>query len=456
MFMMSICGVYAASDDNMLYIQNDEIKVGVDLSIGGAVTYVSKTGGLNIINSCDWGRQIQQSYYSGPANYTKPGKEKSPAWAGFCWNPIQSGDSYNNGSRVLQHRNTDNSIYVKTQPMLWPMRDDPGECYFETWITLKGSVFTWRARIVNSRGDKAFYGGYPQELPAVYTNGPWHKLMSYTGSKPFTGGKLVEVRNDHNEAWPWCDFLATENWAALVDENGQGIGVICPTASGFAGGFAGKRGKGGPKDSPTGYMSPTNQEILDYNIAFEYTRDFYVGSLQEIRDYAIKQRSSKLLQWKFDRSRASWTYANAVDDGWPVKDGINIKPTGTPARLLSPFEYWDADSAQYVAVRAAVSSGSATGDAIVYWRGMGDKEAYTGTEWGEWASQWWAIERSVSLPIVSDGKTHWFTAKLADNPLYTGGITGLAIDLPSMAPDSRIRIHEIRLLKDEKALSKLK
>ncbi|MHB1456467.1 MAG: hypothetical protein ACYC0V_06070 [Armatimonadota bacterium] len=455
-FIMSACSVYAVSDAHELYIQNDEIKVGVDLSIGGAITHVSKIGGPNMINSCDWGRQIQQSYYSGPANYTKPGKEKSPGWAGFCWNPIQSGDSYNNGSKVVAHKVTDNSIYVKTQPMLWPMRDDPGECYFETWITLKGSAFTWRARIVNSRSDKTFYGGYPQELPAVYTNGPWHKLMSYTGSKPFTSGELVEIRNDHNEAWPWCDFLATEGWAALVDESNQGIGVICPTISGFAGGFAGKRGKGGPKDSPTGYMSPTNMEVLDYNITYEYKRDFYVGTLQEIREYAVKQRVTKLPVWKFDRSRASWTYTNAVDDGWPVKDGINIKATGAPIRLIGPFDYWNAEGAQYVAVRTTASREGVTGNARVYWRGMGDKPSYTGTEWGVWASHWWESDRSVVLPLVSDGKPHWSTARLADNALYTGGITGLAIDLPTMTPDSGIRIHEIRLVKDEKALSRLK
>jgi len=454
--IISTCSVFAASDEHMLYIQNDKIKVGVDLSIGGAITYVSKIGGPNMINSCDWGRQIQQSYYSGPNNYTKPGKEKNPGWAGFCWNPIQSGDSFNNGSKVLDSNVTDNSIYVKTQPMLWPMRDDLGECWFETWITLKGSAFTWRAKITNSRSDKTFYGAYTQELPAIYTNGPWHRLMTYTGDKPFTEGSLTEVRNDHHEAWPWCRFLATEGWAALVDKNDEGLGVICPSASEFDGGFAGVRGKGGPKDSPTGYMAPTGQEILDYNIAYEYKRDFYVGSLQEIREYAIRQKNPSLPVWKFAHSRDGWSYANAVDDGWPVKEGINIKPTGANARLISPFRFWNAGSARYIAVRADVNIGGASGDVRVYWRGTADKEAFTGSEWGEWSSQWWTAERSVVMPLKGDGKSRWFTAKLADNTLYSGGITGLAIELPVMAADSKICIHEIRLLKDEKALSKLK
>lgn len=52
----------------MAYLENSRLKLGVDLSLGGAVTYLSDeaNGGKNMINSYDWGRQIQMSYYSGP------------------------------------------------------------------------------------------------------------------------------------------------------------------------------------------------------------------------------------------------------------------------------------------------------------------------------------------------------------------------------------------------------
>lgn len=446
MILVCVSGAFAGADQE-IYIENSNIKVGVNLAAGGAITYVSKIDGPNIINSYDWGRQIQQSYYSGPNNYTREGKEKNPAWAGFCWNPIQSGDSYGNGSKVLDYRRNKQSLYVKTRPMLWPMRDDPGECIFETWITLKGSTFTWRARLTNERTDRTMYGEYAQEIPAVYTNGPWHRLLSYTGDKPFTGGDLAEIRNDHGEPWPWTRFLATERWAALVDEKGNGIGVWHPTAGEYNGGFAGRRGKGGPKDAPTGYMAPMGHEILDYNIVYDYKCVFIVGSIGEIRDFARKHAPSSLPRWTFNKNRAGWTYQNALDDGWPVKNGINISAnTNAQARLVSPLEFWRAESAPYAAIRATVSQG-AGGEARLYWRKMADNLSFNGKEWGEWFAQWWVPERSTTVPFIGDGKERWYVVDLGGNPAYKGGIIGLALDLPHMAPDARIGIHEIRLLK---------
>lgn len=81
------------------FIENAHIRVGIIRKWGGAITHVSVPGGPNIINSHDLGRQIQQSYYSGPPNYRKQGKEKSKEWDAFPWNPIQTGDAYRNGSR---------------------------------------------------------------------------------------------------------------------------------------------------------------------------------------------------------------------------------------------------------------------------------------------------------------------------------------------------------------------
>ena len=48
----------------MEYIDNGVIKLGVNLALGGAITYLaeSKTG-KNIVNNWDWGRQIQMSFY---------------------------------------------------------------------------------------------------------------------------------------------------------------------------------------------------------------------------------------------------------------------------------------------------------------------------------------------------------------------------------------------------------
>lgn len=446
--LLSAGAIAASEDAKMVFIQNKQIRVGINLAIGGAITHVSTVDGPNLINSCDWGRQIQQSYYSGPPNYTREGKEKSKNWAEFCWNPIQSGDAFGNGAQVLAYRKKGNTLYVKTRPKLWPMRDDAGECTFETWITLDGATFTWHARLTNARGDTTWYGAYGQELPAIYTNGPWHRLISYTGDQPYAGGQTVEIRNDHGEPWPWVNFLATEGWAALLNEHGDGLGVWHPTVTQFNGGFAcGKRGEGGPKDPPTGYMAPTRSEHLDYNIVYDYQCVFIVGSQQAIRDFACAHAPTAPPSWSFTRNRAGWTYQNARDDGWPIRHGVTLHALHEgEIRLNSPFCVWRAAQAPRLALRARLPKGEEK-TITIYWRGMPVKPAMSGSEWGNWCGQWWAPERSIELPITGDGKEQWYVAELSAKPTYTGTLTGLSIVLPGMNPATGVGLREIRLLK---------
>ena len=51
----------------LTFLDNGEVRIGMDLALGGAVTFISsKDHPGNIINSADLGRQIQMSHYSGP------------------------------------------------------------------------------------------------------------------------------------------------------------------------------------------------------------------------------------------------------------------------------------------------------------------------------------------------------------------------------------------------------
>ena len=73
----------------MSIIENEYIKLGVNLGLGGAVTYLCEHGRENLINSFDWGRQVQMSFYSGPNLFTPRGKQPRAEWRGLGWNPIQ-------------------------------------------------------------------------------------------------------------------------------------------------------------------------------------------------------------------------------------------------------------------------------------------------------------------------------------------------------------------------------
>jgi hypothetical protein len=425
------------------FVENAHIRVGITRKWGGAITHVSVPGGPNIINSHDLGRQIQQSYYSGPPNYQKAGKEKSKAWSAFPWNPIQTGDAYRNGSQVVDVRISGNSLYVKTIPMLWPMNNDPGECTMETWITLSKTspAFTYKARLTNQRSDKTQYKGGAQEVPAVYVNGPYHHLMMYTGDKPFTGDALRELRNDHREDWPWVNSLPTEGWAALVNDAGTGIGVIVPSPIEFHGGFSGKRGIGGETDGSTGYMSPIASEVLDHNVVFDYRADFVVGNVSEIRAAAEKHRPRGLPAWDFSERRSGWIYESGSDAGFPLK-GRGLGGTPEPGletlRILGPYAIWQASAAKRVRLQI---SAKAAGSVRMFWRGLPPADASTKPSlWSAWRGTWFDNERSVSAMFPA-GKKRWVDIDLSGNVNYKGAICGLGLDIPA-----DVFVHQVRVV----------
>jgi hypothetical protein len=343
--------------ENISWIENDKIKLGINLGLGGAVTYLAEHGKPNLINSADWGRQVQMSFYSYPVPFHPEGYNMQESWKFIGWNPIQSGDCYGSRSQILAHENNGDTIYVKCIPMHWPLDNYPGECTFETWYRLDGVRVIINARINNNRPDKTPYPARSQELPAVYTNGEWYKLVSYIGCNPFTDDNTeVLVDLDDGKGWPWIGYRPTENWAALVDKDNYGLGVYNPQTNNFIGGFAGKKGAGGPKDGPTGYISPLLSEVLDYNIVFEYNYELIVGTLDEIRRnvYRVSKKKAESF-FEFRGTRSNWSYRNITDEGFPVHGFLSFSFEEGGA-LISPDLYWGADDIKAVEIDAEFTS----------------------------------------------------------------------------------------------------
>lgn len=342
------------ADDNLLILENDKIKLGVNIGLGGSVTYLSEHGKPNLINSFDWGRQVQMSFYGGPIPFEPEGKVVREEWKSLGWNPIQVGDCYNHPSQILDHKVSDNEVYVKSIPMQWPMDNVPGECTFETWYTLDEAKVHVRCRLNNNRIDKNQYRGRHQELPAVYTNGVWYKLVSYIGNDPCTGDAVTEICNkENNRGWPWVGFKATEGWAALVDDDNYGLGVYNPDSCDWIGGFAGDRttmGIGGEKDFPTGYISPLCCDIIDHNIVYEYEYTLIVGELDEIREYAVNRiNSERKLKYTFEKDRQHFSYANTEDTGFPLKGYLEFD-YAPGIFVIGPTDFHDGKNIDYVLV----------------------------------------------------------------------------------------------------------
>jgi len=296
LFLLALCTAAFAQDYD-LDLDNGGVHVGIHCgAYGGAITYLSKSGETrNLINLQDKGREVQQSYYAGKA-LDRREEGQSKAWSPWPWNPIQVGDAYGNCSRVVDSRRTEKELYVKTIPLLWDMKNEFGECYFETWITLEGNSVHVRNRLTSHRTDDK-WPAVPshQELPAVYTIGDLSNLYTYVGDAPFTKGPLTRIVNNGP---PWEHWgpgakkpeLAKphEKWAANVDENSWGVGVYNGKTEMFVGGFHDKPGGDAHRNS-TGYISPLHTETLDKDTVYDYEYDLIVGTLEEIRAFAYKR-----------------------------------------------------------------------------------------------------------------------------------------------------------------------
>lgn len=416
----------------MSYIENAAIRLGIDLNLGGAITYLAPATNreLNVINSHDWGRQVQLSYYSGPNPFQPPGTTLATNWSFLGWNPIQSGDCHGFKSRVLQHTNTGRALYTKLIPMQWPLKNVPGECECEVWLELDGPVVKARCRLTNHRADQTQYRARSQELPAVYVNAPFHRLMTYRGDRPFTGDAIAQVPGQLQD-YRWPNWVATENWAAQVNEAGWGLGIWQPAAFAFSGGFAGTPGVGGPKDAPTGYIAPTRREILDHNIVYDYHYELILGTVDEIRAQVYRRvPRSATLTYRFERDRQGWYYTDATDAGWPIHGELDVRLDGSQPKILSPDFFLRAEAAPVLTLEAAFATGRT--NATVFWRSFG-KEGFDAAQ-------------AQSFPVQPDGQFRRYVIRLADSPGYRGVITQLRLDA-AMAGDKAagVRLKSVTL-----------
>ena len=409
-------------------IENGSIRVGVDLDRGGSIgTLADCKSNSSVVNIHDLGRWIGQSYYAGP----KPFGEAHPAWEDWPWNPVSAGSVYNDASKILEVKHEKQSIYIKSQPMQWALKRTLAECTFETWITLHERTVQVRNRLTNTRSDTKQYPAMDQELPALYTIGSLHKLMTYSGDAPFSDAKITEIPKKPllNGKPNWNSFRATEHWAALVNDDDFGLGIHHAGVVRFLGGFAGKEHRGGPNDDATGYLSPIRQEILDADIAYEYRYTLILDSLVNIRKYAIQQKPKvRVPDYRFTNDRQHWWLVNASDGGPKLGGTWHVKLENDDPQLIGPESFWLAEDAPKFVIRCAHTT--AEKNAEVYFRCFGQ----TG----------FTAEQKISWQVANDGKFHSYELDLSKHAKYRGAITQLRFDpVASGKPGEFIMVESI-------------
>ncbi len=278
-----------------LVADNGTLVVKFDLTRGGAISWISLSGSeRSLVNIADEGRYIQQSYYAGKSIDRKTDGQAAN-WSPWPWNPIQVGDAFRNRAKILDLRQSKDSLYVKCIPMQWDMNNRPAEAEMEQWTKLVGNVLVIRNRLTCHRTDNIYGDSIlsDQELPAVYPVSALKILAAYLGPSPFTNDTVSKPGVIHLESGFWGRYEnVSENWMAFVDDNNFGMAVYNPRCTRFLAGISGVPGKEAA-DGSTSYIAPVKKEMLTKNCVYEYEYYIVIGKLDEMRQriYQLKMKN---------------------------------------------------------------------------------------------------------------------------------------------------------------------
>ena len=425
------------SAQKRLYLDNDKIRLGIDLNAGGAITYLSESSStINMVNNNDLGRQIQTSLYAGPYPYIISGKAPPPAqWINLGWNPVQTGDYYNHPAQVVSYQQSANSLYVKTIPLIWPLFNEPAECVFEHWIELKDNTVRVRCHIVVNRPDTTKYESRTQEVPCVYLNGPYYRIIGYTGTKPFTNDAVSEYSDYEN-----INRYGTENWMALMNASGKGVGLYKPNEVRFSSARFGTTTNGGEYDVPSGYITSQPHVLLDHNGQYDFEYTLVMGTVNDIRQFAYSQpRPTQGPAFTFTNDRQGWYYHRTTDSGWPIKNELNVRwqrddSTISRFRILSPTVCWQAANIGKLYVEAAFKTGGNV--ARLCWRKPDEIDFID------------VPDRYIDFPVIGDGQYRTYEINTRQVNGWDNVIAQLSLTSPSSQyayeNGSMVRIRSVK------------
>lgn len=312
----TVCNFYVYNrevPDREIFVESDNLKIGVDLLWGGALSYVEdlnsnveavEVDGLikvdsnaserynakvvnknvNLINRNDTGRLVQQSYY-GTLEYDY-GVYMDTDWR---YNPVQGGNQFNDASKIVDLKVTDNTIYVKCRPLDWAKEKEfITPSYMEATYAIENGAVHAKCRFVD-------FSGYPeaastQETPAFYCIEPFNNFVYYGGDKPWTNDKLTSEPD--LIFWPdagYPKFYNKENWAAFTGEfeDSFGIGVYVKGEEEFLAGVFSREEtdeKDPSNDDPTSYIAIIKSRTFRSFEPFQYEYYLATGNAGEIRE----------------------------------------------------------------------------------------------------------------------------------------------------------------------------
>jgi len=287
-------------EPELLTIDNQVVKIGIDKSMGASITWLSwKAHPENIINIHDPGRLLQQSYYAGK-NLDRKAEGQSKHWSPWSWNPIQGG-GVNSWARVVTFKKmNEGKLFAETIPKLWDMPDEEAaalmrqSCEFEPGmpnVIRVHNVFVCKRKIDDRWGPAV---PRHQELPACYFTRQYQNVFMYLG-----GGKWEAVTQAPGP--PWGRAKPALNAMACFDDQGQGVALFSPVAN--AHWNFGPVGKPNPKAKPTDpacvHMAPISSVRMGPQTTLDYRYWLAVGTKEEVAasfDVLLKKYSAEKIK----------------------------------------------------------------------------------------------------------------------------------------------------------------
>jgi len=164
----TISNLNSEDGESRLCINKKAISLCVDLKRGGCFDELHINNGPNIVdNPIDGGRQIQVSLYDGQTYY-----DSVDCWRGkWGWNPVQCGDRYGHGSRVLNFNYSMNRIETVTKPLQWA-GNESGEAIeadviiFQIIEILDNQKILINYKVIHEAEDS--HTGATHEFPCMY------------------------------------------------------------------------------------------------------------------------------------------------------------------------------------------------------------------------------------------------------------------------------------------------
>lgn len=231
--------------NDLVWMYNDNIKVGINLKRGGQIAYISKSGSnTNLINNkYDGGRQIQPDIYQVPSGYTQGGQ--STTNAGFdvpdAYNVTQGGDRTNKAVSLIDYRKIGTgSYYIKLRPNIFPLSGQLSETYIESTYTLiENSLkieYTYKSfrtdgQYTNLAGTVYDAGAFP----ACFIIPKYNKYKVYNGSNPWTNDSLsTGTIPNVSLGGTSLDVSSSEKWLMVYSDDNleSGIGLYNPSTKG--------------------------------------------------------------------------------------------------------------------------------------------------------------------------------------------------------------------------------